>query len=78
MILFVATTDPPFAVGGGTSVAELVIEDSEVEEEDVYAVEPDSCEERELWLMVWLNPGPALPAVLVGNTGAVFVLARGP
>jgi hypothetical protein len=32
MILFVATTAPPFA--GATSVAELVMEESEVEEED--------------------------------------------
>jgi hypothetical protein len=55
MILFVATTVPPFCCGidcGGTSVAELVIEDKEVDDEDVYEVEPESCEERELWLIV--------------------------
>ena len=39
MILFVATTDPPFT--GATRVAELVMEESDVEEEDAYAVEPD-------------------------------------
>jgi hypothetical protein len=38
MILFVAWTGPLF----GTSVVELVIEEREVEEEDVYAVDPDS------------------------------------
>jgi hypothetical protein len=65
-------------------VAELVIEDK-VDDEEVYAVEPESWEERELWLMVWLKPGmpPVVllmlpPALLVENTGAVFVLARGP
>lgn len=49
MMLFVATT---FPVVGGTRVAELVIDDNEVDEEEVKAVEPDSCEEREVWLMV--------------------------
>ena len=39
MILFVACTGPPFACGG-TKVAELVMEEREVEEEFVYAVEP--------------------------------------
>lgn len=85
MILFVATTGPPFAIDcGATSVAELVIEDKEVVEDDVYAVEPESCEERELWLIVCAKPGRPLlllmlpPALLVENTGAVFVLARGP
>jgi hypothetical protein len=68
----------------GTSVAELVIEDKEVVEDDVNAVEPESCEERELWLIVCERPGRPLvllmlpPALLVVNTGAVFVLARGP
>jgi hypothetical protein len=55
MILFVATTGPPFACAiscGATRVAELVIEDKEVDDEEVYAVEPESWEERELWLMV--------------------------
>ena len=82
MILSVATTGPPFwaICVGATNVAELVIDDSEVVEDDeVYAVDPESCEEREAWLMVWLNPG-ALPvrAPLEGKTGAVFVLERGP
>ena len=86
-MLFVATTLPPFAWGmdcGGTSVAELVIEDKEVVEDEVYAVEPESCEERELWLIVCPRPGRPLvllmlpPALLEENTGAVFVLARGP
>ena len=76
MILFVAWTGPPFTAG--TSVAELVIDDNEVDEDEVYAVEPDSCEDRALWLMVWLNPVGLFPALLVENTGAVFVLARGP
>jgi len=40
MILFVATTEP--LVGGGTIVAELAREDSDVEEEEVKAVEPES------------------------------------
>jgi len=76
MMLFVATTGPPFV--GGTSVAELVIEDSDVEEEDVYAVEPDSWEDLEFWFIVWLGLGTLLPALLVENTGAVFVLESGP
>ena len=76
MILFVAWTVPP--VIAGTSVAELVIDDKDVEEDDVYAVEPDSWEDRELWLIVWLNPGRLFPALLVENAGATFVLGRGP
>lgn len=57
MILFVATTTfPPFVVGIGTRVAELVIDDKEVDEEDVKAVEPESWEDREVWLMVWFSP----------------------
>jgi hypothetical protein len=76
MILFVATTVPPFA--GGTRVAELVMEESEVDEEDAYAVDPDTWDDREAWLIVWLNPGRLVFVFLVGNTGAVFVLVRGP
>jgi hypothetical protein len=83
MILFVATTGPPFGVaigGGGTSVAELVMEEREVDEDEVYAVVPESCDERELWLIVWLRlDRPLLLLTLfVENIGAVFVLARGP
>lgn len=33
-------------------VAELVMEDSEVEEEELKAVEPEIWEEREVWLIV--------------------------
>jgi hypothetical protein len=59
-------------------VAELDKDDKEVvDDEVVYAVEPESWDDRELWLIVWLNPGP-LPALLVEKTGAVFVLERGP
>jgi hypothetical protein len=76
MILFVATTKPPFACGA-TSVAALVMEESEVEEEFVYAVEPDICEDREAWLMVWLKPGRLLAPVAVLNAGTVFVLESG-
>ena len=76
MILFVATTDPPFA--GATRVAELVMEDSEVVDEDAYAVEPDIWEDLEAWLMVWLRPGRPEVALRVGNTGAVLVLVSGP
>lgn len=64
MILFVATTGPPFA--GATRVAELVMEESDVEEEDAYAVEPDIWEDREAWLMVWLRPGRPVVVFLVG------------
>jgi hypothetical protein len=87
MILFVATTGPPFGCAidcGATSVAELVIEDKEVVDDEVNAVEPDSCDERELWLIVCPKPGRPLvllmlpPALLDENTGAVLVLARGP
>jgi hypothetical protein len=83
MILFVATTGPPFGGAidcGGTSVPELVMEESEVDEDDVYAVEPESCDERELWLIAWFKPvRPLLLAALfVEKIGAVFVLARGP
>ncbi len=59
-------------------MAELVIDDREVDEEDVKAVDPDNWDDRELWLMVWLNPGRPLPALRVWKTGAVFVLERGP
>jgi hypothetical protein len=76
MILFVATTAPPFT--GGTRVAELVMDESDVVEEDAYAVEPDVREDREAWLIVWLRPGSPVFALLVGNTGAVFVLVSGP
>ena len=68
MMLFVATTFPFMT---GTRVAELVMDDSEVEEEEVKAVEPDSWEER---LMVWLRP----VIFLEENTGAVLVLESGP
>lgn len=81
-MLFVATTGPPFcacAIGvGGTSVAELVMEDREVEDEDAYAVDPESWEDRELWLMVWLRVGYGPPALRELNTGAVFVRERDP
>jgi hypothetical protein len=54
------------------------MEEREVDEEEVYAVEPDSCEDLEAWLIVWLNPGrPALPTLLAEKTGAVFVLVSG-
>jgi hypothetical protein len=76
--LFVAITFPPFAICGATRVAELVIDDKEVEEEEVNAVDPDSWEDRELWLIVWFKLEPPLAALLVENTGAVFVLERGP
>ena len=73
MILFVAWTGPLFV---GMSVVELVIDGREVEEEEVYAVEPDSWEDREAWLIVWFNAGrPGLPE-LFEKTGAVFVLER--
>ena len=55
MMLFVAWTGPPFGIAmdcGGTSVAELDMDESEAEDDDVYAVEPESCDERELWLIV--------------------------
>jgi hypothetical protein len=56
------------------------MEESEVDEDDVYAVEPESCDERELWLIAWFKPvRPLLLAALfVEKIGAVFVLARGP
>lgn len=50
-MLFVAITLPPFTgigAAGGTRVAELVIEDSEVVDDDVNAVEPDNWDDREL------------------------------
>lgn len=81
MMFAVATTFPPFWaiwVVSGTRVAELVIDDNDVEDEEVNAVEPDSWDDRELWLIVWLNPGRPLAALLVWKTGAVFVLERGP
>ena len=71
MILFVAWTGPPF----GTRVAELVIDDREVEEELVYAVDPLICE---LLDIVWLKPLTPLETPLVLKTGAVFVLESGP
>lgn len=51
MILFVAITEPVFD-DGGTMVAELAREERDVEEEEVKAVEPESCEDLELWLIV--------------------------
>ena len=74
MILFVACTGPPL-VWGGTRVAELVMDEREVEEEFVYAVEPLICE---LLDIVWLKPLALVEAPLVLNTGAVFVLESGP
>ena len=44
MILFVATTGPPFEVG--IRVAELVIDDNDVEDAEEYAVAPESAEDR--------------------------------
>lgn len=55
MILLVAITFPPctgIASGAGTSVAEVDREFKEVVEEVVKAVEPVSCDDRELWLIV--------------------------
>lgn len=69
-MLFVAMT-LPFETGG-TRVAELVMDDSEVEEEELKVVEPDSWEDL---LIVWLLK---LLMLLVEKTGAVFVLERGP
>jgi hypothetical protein len=43
MILFVAWTGPPFTCGG-TRVAKLVMDERDVEEELVYAVDPLICE----------------------------------
>lgn len=54
------------------------MDDNEVDEDEVKAVEPESCEDREVWLMVWLRVGRPLPALLEEKTGAVLVLARGP
>lgn len=77
MILFVAWTGPLFGTIFGTSVVELVIDEREVEDDEVYAADPDSCEDLEAWLIVWFNPGrPVLPT-LPEKTGAVFVLVRG-
>lgn len=45
-MLFVATTDPLFI--GGTNVAELEIEDIDVADAEENAVDPESCEVREL------------------------------
>lgn len=46
-------------------MAELVIEDTEVVDEDEKAVEPDSWEDREVWLIVWLKSGRLFKALLV-------------
>jgi hypothetical protein len=46
-------------------VAELVIEDIEVVDEDEKAVEPDSWEDREVWLIVWPKSGRLCKAFLV-------------
>lgn len=73
MMLFVGTTDALF--GEATRVAELVIEDKEVDEEDAYTVEPDDCE---AWLTVWLRLGRLVFAPIAGKTGVVFVLVSGP
>lgn len=78
-MLLVATTLPLFCAicGGGTRVAELVIEDSEVVDEEANAVDPEIWEDRELWLIVCPNPGSPVPALLVPKTGAVLVRERG-
>jgi hypothetical protein len=80
MILFVATTAPPLA--GGIRVDELVIEEREVEDEDVYAVDPDIWEDLEAWLIVCRKPVGGvvlvLPDTVVVKTGAVFVRVSGP
>ena len=73
MILFVAWTGPPFD-WVGMRVAELVMDEREVEEEFVYAVEPLICELLEI---VWLKPLTLLEAALALKTGAVFVLESG-
>jgi len=56
MMLFVAITFPLFCAicgGDGTNVVELVSEERDVVDEEVNAVDPDSCEDRELpWVMV--------------------------
>jgi hypothetical protein len=81
MMLFVATTwalCTLIAKGAGTSVAELEREFNDVVEELVKAVELESCDERVVWLIVWLKPETLPSALLFGNTGAVFVLKRGP
>ncbi len=55
------------------------MDDSEVDEDEVKAVDPESWDDRELWLMVWLSPGrPLLVFLAVLKTGAVLVLERGP
>ncbi len=51
------------------------MEDSDVVEDEVKAVEPESCELLEVWLMVWFRPALAL---LDEKIGAVLVLERGP
>ena len=48
----------------------------EVESDAVKAVDPDSWEEREAWLIVWLNPERLFTALLGWNTGAALVLER--
>jgi hypothetical protein len=81
MILFVATTLPLLGAAiceGGTRVAELVIDESEVVDDEVNAVDPDSWDDRELWLIVCPKPGSPVPALLVPKTGAVLVRERGP
>lgn len=83
MILFVAVTWLLLTLevaieGRGTRVAELVMDERDVDEDDVKVVEPDSWDERELWLMAWLNADSPLAVLLVLKTGAVFVRARGP
>lgn len=65
MILFVAITGPLLSMFMfGTRVVELPMEESEVVDEEVKAVEPESCDDREAWLIVWPRPG-SLP-LLVG------------
>ena len=79
MILFVACTGPPLVdgIGGGTKVAELVIEEREVEEELVYVV-PDIWLLREACDIVCESPGRLAPLGRLPKAGAVFVRAKGP
>jgi hypothetical protein len=51
------------------------MDEREVEEEFIYAVEPLICE---LLDIIWLKPLTPLEALLVLKTGAVFVLWIGP
>lgn len=79
MILFVAITEGlEVCEGPGTRVAELVIEDSDVDEEELNVVEPDNCEDREVWLFILVKPGRF--AAVLAKPPAPFgvVLGTGP